>query len=122
MKLIIAGSRTIEDYNELLKAMEDAKTRIPNFEVTEIVSGTARGVDLLGERWAKEHSIPVKRFKAEWKMGPSAGYYRNMAMANYANALVLVWDGHSAGSAMMRRIARMIMLPMHERIVRQDWF
>lgn len=123
MKVIIAGSRTIKDYNELLSALEDAKTKIPNFEITEVVSGTAEGVDLLGERYAHEKGIPVTRFKAHWEaFGKSAGYMRNMEMARYAHALVLVWDGHSTGSAMMKRIARTVMLPYHERVVRQDWF
>lgn len=34
-------------------------------DITEIVSGTARGIDRMGERYAKENNIPIKRFPAE---------------------------------------------------------
>lgn len=118
MKVIIAGSRTIEDYDQLLKAVAEAP-----FQITEVVSGTAKGVDLMGERWAKEKGIAIKRFKPDWpRDGNSAGYFRNVLMAQYADALILVWDGYSKGSASMLRIARMTYMPYHERIVKYDGF
>ena len=55
-KLIIAGSRTFNDYDLL-------KTNVTNIDtITEIVSGTAKGADLLGERFAVENNIPIKKF------------------------------------------------------------
>lgn len=117
-KVIIAGSRTVEDYSELLTAI----SRAP-FKIDEVVSGTAKGADQLGERWAKEQGLPIKRFKPDFHIwGQSAGYYRNMEMAAYAQALILVWDGLSAGSASMRRIARMLKMPYYEHIVKYDGF
>jgi hypothetical protein len=118
MKVIIAGSRTIDNYDELLIAIKEAP-----FQITEVISGAANGVDKMGERWALENGIPLQRFPANWnKYGFSAGYMRNVVMAEHAQALLLVWDGQSAGSASMKRIARMKQMPMHEHIVRQDWF
>ena len=61
MKVIIAGSRDCEDYVSLLVAIH-----LSHFEITEVVSGCARGADKMGERWAEEHGIPVKRFPADW--------------------------------------------------------
>ena len=47
MKVIIAGSRGVEDY-----ALVEEAVKQSGFDITEVVSGTARGVDLLGEHWA----------------------------------------------------------------------
>jgi hypothetical protein len=102
MKTIIAGSRTITDY-ELVKAAIIAS----QFNITEVVSGTARGVDSLGERWAEENKIPIKQFKPDWNtLGKSAGYKRNAEMVEYANALVAIWDGVSKGTAHTIGLAR----------------
>lgn len=76
------------------------------FDISEVVSGHARGVDQMGERWAKEHGIPVRVFPAEWgKYGKSAGPKRNLQMAEYAEAVILLWDGVSRGTRSMREIA-----------------
>lgn len=73
----------------------------------EIVSGTARGADQLGERYAFEHGFPVKHFPADWDQhGKSAGYIRNAQMAEYADAAVIFWDGMSRGSKHMIDLAK----------------
>ena len=74
------------------------------FKVTEIVSGGCpSGADAAGERWASENDVGVLRFKAEWeKYGKAAGPIRNKKMAEYADALLLIWDGKSPGSRNMR--------------------
>lgn len=103
IKIIIAGSRDFNDY-ELLKEKMDSLIKIK--EKTEIVSGTARGADLLGEKYAKENSIQIKRFPADWnRFGKSAGYKRNEEMAKYADACVCFWDGKSRGTKHMIDLA-----------------
>jgi len=100
MKTIIAGSRSIRDYNVVEEAMKRA--REVGIIPTEIVSGGANGVDCLGEWWAGKHSVAVKRFPANWRVyGRAAGFMRNAQMAAYADALVAVWDGESKGTANM---------------------
>jgi hypothetical protein len=102
MKVIIAGSREITDFNTVKIAYEKS-----GFKATEIVSGAARGVDYLGELLAKNLSIPVKRFPADWNThGKRAGPIRNAEMANYADALIAVWDGQSKGTENMITQAR----------------
>ena len=106
MKVIIAGSRDITNYNLLLKVIEKSK-----FEITEVVSGTARGVDKLGERYAEENNIPLKKFPADWnKYNKMAGYLRNKQMAEYADALIAIWDGESRGTKNMIDIAKKMKL------------
>ena len=100
MKTIIAGPRNFSDYNKLLKVF----LLYPDLEknITEIVSGKAKGVDTLGERWAIENKIPIKSFPADWnKYGNSAGPIRNLQMANYADALIALWDDISKGTGDM---------------------
>lgn len=101
MKVIIAGSRSIKDYLIVKQAIKSS-----GFIITEIVSGTAQGVDRLGESWAFQNGILVKRFFPDWdKYGRSAGYRRNVEMAEYADALIAIWDGKSRGTKHMIDIA-----------------
>lgn len=97
MKVIIAGSRGIT----ALATVEDAVVRA-NFRIIEVVSGRARGVDLLGEQWATMRGIPISIFPANWDLyGRGAGFIRNETMAHYADALIAVWDGRSGGTKHM---------------------
>jgi len=101
MKVIIAGSRIILDYSVVKQAINKSALKI-----SEVVSGTANGVDTLGEQWAIENDIPIKKFPADWKQyGKSAGYIRNSEMAEYADALIAIWDGKSKGTSHMINLA-----------------
>jgi len=110
MKVIIAGGREFNDY-ELLSKKCDKVLKINNNlssqKNIEIVSGTARGTDRLGERYAVERGYPIKRFPANWdKYGKSAGYRRNEEMAKYADVLIAFWDGESRGTKHMIDLAK----------------
>jgi len=101
MKVIIAGSRNITDYNAIKNIIEQSQ-----FEITEVVSGMARGIDSLAVKYAQENNIQLKQFPADWnKHGKSAGPIRNTEMANYADALIAIWDGQSRGTKHMIDVA-----------------
>ena len=121
MKVIIAGSRTINDPKLIHRAVCNAFGS-KGIEITELISGTANGVDKLGERWALKNNIPVKRFPAKWqvdgKLDKQAGFKRNFQMAQYADALILVWDGQSHGSANMLSNMERLGKPIHQEVVR----
>lgn len=104
MRVIVAGSRTFSNY-ELLKEKLDffLKNRLPD---VEIISGTAQGADKLGERYAIENNLICKQFPADWTIGKSAGYKRNIEMASYSNCLIAFWDGTSKGTQHMINIAK----------------
>lgn len=103
MKVIIAGSRDFNDY-ELLREKCDKALSLQ--KSVEVVSGTARGADLLGERYATERGYLITQFKPDWdKYGKRAGYLRNTEMADYADALIAFWDGESKGTKHMIDIA-----------------
>lgn len=102
MRLIIAGSRGFHELRELQAAVRWARKDWSWPEIDEVVSGGAAGVDRLGELYAEEEGIPVKLFPADWgKHGKAAGPIRNREMAEYADALVAVWDGSSRGTKNM---------------------
>lgn len=102
MKTIIAGSRTVKRKFTVLDAMNFC-----GWDITEVVSGGADGVDKIGEALAIDSNIPVKRFPADWSQyGKAAGPIRNRQMAAYADALIAVWDGKSRGTANMIKEAK----------------
>lgn len=88
MKTIIAGGRD-------QKLTEEDIAYLNMLDITEVVSGCAKGIDTEGEIWANESNIPVKRFPAEWKLyGKVAGFMRNAQMAEYADVLVAFPGGN----------------------------
>jgi len=101
VKLIIAGSRGIIN-PELHVATGFIYYNLRREDITEIVSGTCWGIDEAGEALAEKLSIPVKRFPADWKKyKAAAGMKRNKQMADYADALLAIWDGDSKGTLNM---------------------
>ena len=108
-RIIVAGGREFTDYALLSETLDAVLERYTHSD-TIIVSGCCRGADALGERYAKTHKIPVKRFPADWlQYGKAAGPIRNRQMAEYASAgdgmLVAFWDGKSRGTASMIQLA-----------------
>ena len=117
MKVIIAGSRGITDYEVVKAACVESQ-----FEFTEVVSGKARGVDSLGEDYAAEIGVSVAEFPADWEdisvpgalvkynsygaYNAKAGMQRNWKMAKHADALVAIWDGKSKGTKAMINFAK----------------
>jgi len=102
MRTVIAGSRSVmeSDVYEVLRHCPWVN------EISCVISGTARGADRAGERWAKEHNLEVMRYPAEWELyGRGAGPRRNREMAENADALVAVWNGISRGTESMIRHA-----------------
>lgn len=127
MKIIIAGSREITNYNLIKDAMDQAIKKFKN-KPTEIVSGGARGVDKLGEKWALENGVNCVLFEANWsnikgenvilkkKINPytkkeefynaNAGFERNQKMAEYADALVAINLGTPGTNDMIKRMKK----------------
>ena len=115
MKIIIAGSRSLnpEGISALLFGL--ISTSIDKFgkSPTEIVSGGARGADKFGESWARANNIKIKQFLPDWDFyGKSAGFIRNQKMADYADALVVLWDGKSRGTKHMMDCMKKIGKPV----------
>lgn len=99
MKVIVAGSRSIEEFEIVDEILNSIQKTV---NITKVISGTARGVDKLGEKWAHKNHVPIESFPADWnKYGKSAGYRRNAEMAVVGDLLVCIWDGESKGTQHM---------------------
>ncbi len=131
-KVIVAGSRDITDYKLLCEVMVASNAA---FKATEIVSGGAKGVDELAERWAREHKVKLTVMKAKWndldvpgavievRQGDYDGYYnskaglmRNEDMAAYADALVSI-HCNTPGSLHMIQCMKRLLKPAFIKVV-----
>jgi len=102
MRVLIAGGRKFNDVAFLSKYLEKYVGA-----VSLVISGTAKGADRLGEKWAKSNGVPVERYPAQWsRYGAAAGPIRNQKMLDKGKPdLVVVFKG-GTGSAHMAKIAR----------------
>lgn len=102
MKTIIAGSREIPYPKNLELVTQAVEKSTWKALITEIVSGCARGIDRAAIIYARRNSIPLKKMPADWtKHSRRAGIDRNIEMAEYADALIAIWDGSSPGTKNM---------------------
>lgn len=103
IRLIVAGSRDVNDYLKLRDRLDKLLSRHSNIE---IISGGARGADALGEQYAVERGLNLRRIPAYWDwFKKPAGHIRNRRMAWYGTHLAAFWDGSSPGTKGMIKIA-----------------
>ena len=68
-------------------------------DVTEIVSGGAKGIDTCARKYAIEHHIKLTEFLPEYyKYGKGAPLKRNLQIIEYADVVIAFWDGQSKGT------------------------
>lgn len=114
--LLVVGSRSITDYEFVEKKLDHLLSSVINEYSIMIVSGGARGVDSLAERYAREKGYLLKVFRlksddwykinestGEREFDKSAGYKRNKEMHSYIaqfenRGVAVFWDGKSKGS------------------------
>ena len=108
MKVIIAGARTFTDYQCLCQVLAPDRHRI-----TQILTGSVRGANALGKRWAWSKQVPWKGFKADWKrFGKAAGVRRNHQMAQAGDVLVVFGHTTSPGTAHLIQCMRALGKPV----------
>ena len=101
-KVIIAGSRGFSNYKLLHEQCNKFLREKRKTHNVIIISGGARGADLLGEKYAKDEGFDLEIYLADWKkFGKTAGFRRNEQMAEVADALIAFWDGKSHGTKHM---------------------
>lgn len=133
VRIIVAGSREFDYYEVLVKSISNVifdlecrnvvignASRQSEKHLIKFISGTARGADQLGERFATNHGYEVFRFPADWDTyGKSAGYRRNADMAKFASegdnfgVLIAFWNGKSRGTKNMIDLAKRYGLEVH---------
>lgn len=124
MKLVIAGSRSIKDYNITRQAILESGLWHKHGRKIQVISGEAEGPDKHGEIFAEKAGLKLHKKPAKWgdvkakgavvrynsrgAYNALAGHWRNEEMAQMADAALIVWDGKSTGSLDM--LHRMIAL------------
>lgn len=112
-KLIVAGGRDFNDaalMERVLIAMADVELADKS---VSIVSGMARGADMLAYQLARNLGIEVYQFDANWAVyGKSAGFMRNSDMGQFADGLLAFWDGKSPGTRHMVAYMRSLNKPV----------
>lgn len=119
-RIVIAGGREFKDYKYLKQTVDEVikKLREKEYDQFVIVSGTARGADKLGEKYAQEKGFAVDPYPADWddlkaekvyvktnrygkKYNALAGDIRNEKMAQNCEVVIAFWDGRSPGTKKM---------------------
>lgn len=104
-RVVVAGNRDFEDYDFVARTL-DSILPLKTKKVI-IVSGTSRGADRLGERYAMERKLSLEKYPADWEhFGKASGPKRNMQMAKIADAVIAFWDGESRGTQSMIECAK----------------
>ena len=118
-KLIVAGGREYADAGQLEAEIRHLADGELKHHAVSLVSGMARGADLLAYEFAKANQVVCYEFPANWKAQPrAAGFIRNRDMANFSDGLLAFWDGKSRGTQHM--IDTMENLGKPVRIVRYE--
>lgn len=90
MKIAIVGSRSI--------TADIPEKCIPD-DVTEIVSGAAKGIDTSARKYAYEHHIFLTDIIPEYDLyGRRAPLMRNDLIISLVDKVIVFWDGKSRGT------------------------
>ena len=99
MKIAVVGSRSI--------TVDDIGRYVGDFE--EIVSGGAVGVDSCAEEYARKNGIRFTVFLPEYeRYGRAAPIVRNKEIVDYADKVLVFWDGSSKGTLSVIKYAEKV--------------
>lgn len=89
MKVAIIGSRDLE---------VNIEKYVP-YGTTVIISGGARGIDSMAEKFADDNNIKKIIFKPDYeKYGRRAPLLRDKLIVDEAELIIAIWDGKSLGT------------------------
>ncbi len=117
IRLLIAGSRSLEPTDDAISALVDQLLGLSVVTPIEcVISGRALGVDQAGERWAKARNIKLDLHPVtdeEWKRrGQRAGHERNIRMGDACTHGVLIRSqGISNGTDRMLAVLQTLRKP-----------
>ena len=105
MNIIVAGSRTFNDYEFLRSKLDFYFSN--RGKAIQIICGEAEGADQLGKRYAIEKGYNVLSFPDQSEIfGSFAKFKRNREMARAADGLVAFWVGESKGTAQLIQVMK----------------
>lgn len=104
MKIAIVGSR------DIFISASDIEKHVSSSD--EIVSGGARGVDSVASEYAKLNNLKLTEFLPEYSLyGRAAPIIRNKKIVDYADKIIVFWNGSSKGTLSVIKYAQKIGKP-----------
>lgn len=114
MKVAIIGSRNL--------MVKNLGQYLPS-NVTEIVSGGAKGIDTCAREYALKNNIKLTEFLPDYnKYGRSAPLKRNVLIVDYSDIVLAFWDGHSRGTKFVIDKCRQCSKPVKIFVPKKDCF
>ena len=107
MNIVVTGGRNYRDTHHIFKTLDELHKIHP---ITHLLHGDANGVDRLCGAWAISRKIPCQAMPAQWDLhGKSAGYKRNIKMADTKPDMLVAFPGgtgtaHMVDTCTKRRI------------------
>ena len=99
MRIAIVGSRNL--------IVANIAQYIPPCD--EIVSGGAKGIDTCAAEYARKNNILLTEFLPQYpRYGRAAPIIRNKEIVNYADLVIIFWDGASKGTLSVIKYAAKI--------------
>ena len=90
MRVAVIGSRNL--------TMDNLGDYLP-LDISEIVSGGARGIDLVAKEYAYANGVKIVEFLPDYKKyGRAAPLKRNLQIIEYSDLILAFWDGKSRGT------------------------
>ena len=101
LNILIAGGRDYNNYQRLQEFVDETICSLNHtYETVTIISGMARGADMLGVQYSIQNNYRLIKFPAQWNTyGKRAGFIRNKQMLDYLktsrdNGMVIAfWNG-----------------------------
>lgn len=115
-RVLVCGGRDYDNRERLRRTLDAALEAVQSAgKVAVIIHGNARGVDLLADQYARERSLKVIPFPADWNLhGRRAGPIRNIKMLTESQPHVIIAFKGGNGTAHMMKIGREAGVPVHE--------
>jgi hypothetical protein len=115
-RILVCGGREYNDWGRVRKtldaALEGARAA---GKVVVIIHGNARGADLLADQYAREKSLGVIPFPADWDThGKRAGFIRNKQMLDEGKPHAVIAFPGGIGTRMMVGLAKRYNIPTKE--------
>ena len=91
MKVAVIGSRSL--------MLSNLEMYLPE-ETEEIVSGGAKGIDTCARIYAQKKGIKLTEILPDYRRyGRGAPLHRNLQIIEYADVVLVFWDGRSRGTS-----------------------
>lgn len=115
-RVLVCGGREYADQVRLGRILDAALAGAQSAgKDLVIIHGNARGADLLADQYAREKSLRVIPFPADWdNHGKRAGYIRNKQMLDEGKPHAVIAFPGGIGTRMMVGLAKRYNIPTKE--------